>query len=149
MMLRTAFVSAVAFMVLVDPASAEEARQDVSRRLAALIGEPSQDPSAQPLVVEIDPRTQAASEIADEAQKPTKLDYGLLGLFGAWDLEKPGRRQDLICSISGALPDSARFDAAPIRVQPRLTLVASNMAPPKAAAPKQRAAVETKRRAAA
>lgn len=117
-MVRSAFVSAVAFLALANPLAAHEAANAIGRPVAALIGEPSKDPSAQPLVIELQSRAGAEPYVAQSVSR----DVGeLLWVSGAWDLDAPSRRAAMRFSLSGAFPKNAaaRFDAAAILVTPR------------------------------
>ncbi len=120
-MVRSAAVSAVAFLLFANPSFALETSSPAGRPVAALIGEPSIDPSAQPLVIELE--TRATSEPVVIAAAPLMVPASLWtpGPYGAWDLDAPDRRSAMRFTLSGAFPENAavRFEAPPIQVQAR------------------------------
>jgi hypothetical protein len=120
-MVRSAAVSAVAFLLFANPSLATETATPAGRPVAALIGEPSIDPSAQPLVVELENRATSEPVVIAPAFPMVQNSLWIPGPYGAWDLDAPDRRSAVRFSLSGAFPENAaaRFDATPIRVQPR------------------------------
>jgi len=121
-MARSTSISLVAFLVFADPTIAAETATHAGKPVAALIGQPSIDPSAQQLVIELETRSSAepftlpawTPEISPSLWRP--------GPYGAWDLDAPDRRSAMRFSISGAFLSNsgARFDATPTPLTARL-----------------------------
>lgn len=121
-MLRSAAVSTVAFLVFANPSAAFETAKPSGRPVAALIGAPSADPSAQQLVVELETRGSAEPMVIPAWTPVVDTAFWTPGPYGAWDLDAPDRRAGMRFSVSGAFREGAgaRFDATPVQVQPRL-----------------------------
>ena len=121
-MARSTSISVLAFLVLADPSIAAESATHAGKPVAALIGQPSIDPSAQQLVVEIETRASAEPVILPAWTPLVSANLARLGPYGAWDLDAPDRRSAMRFSVSGAFLSNsgARFDATPVQVTSRL-----------------------------
>ncbi|MET0547223.1 MAG: hypothetical protein ABWZ40_13015 [Caulobacterales bacterium] len=121
-MIRSAAVSTVAFLVFANPSFALENVRPSGRPEAALIGQPSIDPSGQHLVVEHETRGSAEPFVVPAWTPAVSNAFWTPGPYGAWDLDAPDRRSAMRFSVSGAFPEGAgaRFDATPVRIQPRM-----------------------------
>jgi hypothetical protein len=103
------------FLVLANPSIAAETATHAGKPVAALIGQPSFDPSAQQLVVELE-RTASSEPVVLPAWTPlVRPNLARPGPYGAWDLDAPDRRSAMRFTISGAFLSNsgARFDATP------------------------------------
>ena len=121
-MVRSTTISVLAFLVLASPSIAAESATHAGKPVAALIGSPSIDPSAQQLVIELE-TTSSAEPIVLPAWTPlVRPNPFRAGINGAWDLDAPDRRSAMRFSISGEFLSNsgARFDATPSQLSSRL-----------------------------
>jgi hypothetical protein len=121
-MARSTSISVLAFLVLTSPSIASESATHAGKPVAALIGQPSIDPSAQQLVVEIETRASAEPMVLPAWTPLVSSNLARPGPYGAWDLDAPDRRSAMRFSISGAFlgNSGARFDATPATLNSRL-----------------------------
>src|SRR5262245_8236094 len=100
-MARSTSISVVAFLVLSSPSSAEEGAAHAGKPVAALIGQPNLDPSAQQLVVELETHSSSEPFVLPAWTPLVRPNPFRAGPNGAWDLDAPDRRSAMRFSISG------------------------------------------------
>ena len=121
-MARSTSVSVLAFLVLASPSIAAESATHAGKPVAALIGQPNMDPSAQQLVVELETRASAEPIVLPAWTPLVRPNPFRPGPNGAWDLDAPDRRSAMRFSISGEFLSNsgARFDGTPPQLTSRL-----------------------------
>ena len=119
---RSTSISVLAFLVLATPSVAAETATHAGKPVAALIGQPNFDPSAQQLVVEIENSASAEPVVLPAWTPLVRPNPFRPGINGAWDLDAPDRRSAMRFSISGEFLSNsgARVDATPSQLSSRL-----------------------------